>query len=171
MYKRHDKLELAGQLLLEAARECRSATSDVGYAKSLLLAGAVENILTPYLDELSAAGSKPEYTPRQVEMARHMENFAGAFAGEPPSGDIAAALKFLRNPYNHLKHAGKDRGNDKSLPSEDLMFYADLRNEADWMVAMAIEDYSRLPLNPENLSGELLELLQSFWPIRAGREG
>jgi hypothetical protein len=168
MYKKHNKLELAGQLLIEAARECRSATTDVGFAKALLLAGAVENILTPYLQELSASGNRPEYTPRQIEMARHMQNFADKALGTPQSDDIAAALNYLRNPYNHLKHAGKDRGKDQRLPSADLAFFADLRNEADWMVAMAIEDYSKLPLNPETLPRELLDLLQSYWPIRDG---
>jgi hypothetical protein len=162
MYKEHDKLELAGQLLLEAARECRAASSDVEFAKSLLLAGAVENILTPYLEELSASGSRPEYTPRQHELAMHMQ----IIAGKPTSDDIGAALKFLRDPYNHLKHAGKVRGKDQRPPSQDLKFFADLRHEADWMIALAIEDFNKLPLNPHELSDELLDLLQSYWPIR-----
>jgi len=170
MYKEHDKLKLAGELLIEAARECRSATTDVGFAKALLLAGAVENILTPYLQELSDSGNKPEYTPRQIEMAKHMQHFADAGAGRPPSDDIAGALAYLRNPYNHLKHAGKDRGKDQRLPSADLTFFADLRNEADWMVAMAIEDYNKLPLKSETLPGELLDVLQSYWPIRGSED-
>jgi hypothetical protein len=75
-------------------------------------------------------------------------------------------MGFYRLTYNSLKHAGKGR---ELKASDDLLFNADLKEEAYFIIGHAIDDYNKLPLDTDRMNKlpfELLDLLQSsLWEI------
>lgn len=162
MQKEHNKILLAGELLVEAANEFRQAKSDVGYAKSILLAGAVSLITTPYLRELGIDSMHENLAKAAVQMN-------GADISKLTEQELKKAVSkgigYYRFTYNSLKHSGDDRRAIK--PSDDLNFTADLREEADWLIDAAISDFNRLLQEPNTInnefSEEFLTLLQSPW--------
>jgi hypothetical protein len=159
--KTHDKIILAGELLVEAANECRSAKSDVGFAKSILLAGAVSLIITPWLKEIGIESM-------HVFLARRAAELSGKkMSAKELNAAIGKGIGYYRFAYNSLKHAGsKD-----VKASDDLFFEADLEEEANLLIDAVVFDYKRLPLSQEvvntKLSSELLTLIQSSWEFPA----
>ncbi len=158
--KKHDKLVLAGELLLDAAKTYRAATTDVGFAKSILISGAVIGIVGPYLEEIGAKPSQNQYS----EIAARLRGIdLETCSKKERSQELGKSLRFYRLAYNSLKHAG-DR---HTAASDNRFIEADLKNEAGYLLEDAIDDYRRLTmLEPdvnEQLSGELSHLLQSPW--------
>jgi hypothetical protein len=169
MEKMHDKINLAGDLLIESARECRLATTDVGYAKSILLSGAVSLMITPLLEEYGIESL-------HMQLAKGAIQFNGIDLATLPKEKaralVGSGIAYYRFTYNSLKHAGlKKRGKVSIKASEDLTFFADLKEEAFHMVDAAIHDFNRLPLTQSfintTLSDELLDLLNSPWNFPA----
>jgi len=162
MRKNHNKILLAGELLVEAANEFRLAKNDVGYAKSILLAGAVSLITTPYLRELGIDSMHESLAKVAVQMDGTDISKLTALELKDAVGKGIGYFRFI---YNSLKHSGDVRRAIK--PSDDLNFSADLREEADWLIDAAISDFTRLPHEQTTInnvfSDELLTLLQSPW--------
>ncbi|ART83179.1 hypothetical protein CBP31_11620 [Oceanisphaera profunda] len=154
--KIHDKILLAGELLLEAANIYKSAKTDAEFAKSILLAGAVINIASPWLQELGVEPSQVQHAHIVLEL-RKLDK--GTLTESQIRKEIGKSLKFSRMVYNSLKHAG----NGSLKASEDLTFEADLPEEAYFLIGSAIDDFRRLPLSVRTINGELLTLLQSSW--------
>lgn len=65
--KEHNKLLLAGEMLLEAAKECRAAKNDIDFVKSILLAGAVSMVVTPILQEFGIDSLHENLAKRAAE--------------------------------------------------------------------------------------------------------
>lgn len=153
---RIDKIELAGQFIVEAAKEYKAATSDIGYAKSILLSGAALNLVSPWLREL-----------KKGTLHGELAQFA---AGLDEVGDnerlkaIGAGVNFYRDVYNSLKHSG---GNGRKL-ADDRFLEADLKEEACHLIDCAIIDYNRLiceeGFSDTKKTPELSLLLGSPWP-------
>jgi hypothetical protein len=159
--KTHNKIILAGELLVEAANECRAAKNDVGFAKSILLAGAVSLIITPWLEEIGIESMHVYLARRAVELS------GKKLSAKELEQEIGKGIGYFRLVYNSLKHSGR-----KGVkPSDDLTFEADLKEEAYLLIDAVIFDYKRLPLAlgviNTMLTSELLTLLQSSWDFPA----
>ncbi len=157
----HDKILLAGELLVDAAKNYHSGETNVDFAKSILMAGAVIGIVAPWLKELSIKSSHVQL----AEIAAKRK-FAGQNDPTPQDQkkEIGKSIEFYRLAYNSLKHAGNG---SKLKASDDLSFEADLQEEACYLIGSAIDDYNKLPLSRQTintkLSDDLLTLLQSPW--------
>ena len=127
-------------MLVEAANEFRQAKSDVGYAKSILLAGAVSLIITPYLRELGIDSMHESLAKAAVQMDG---TDISKLTPKELRDAVGRGVGYFRFTYNSLKNLGDVRRTIK--PSDDLNFTADLREEADWLIDAAISDFSRLP--------------------------
>lgn len=157
----HDKILLAGELLVDASKTYRAGEKNVDFAKSILLAGAVIGIISPWLEELGKKSS-------QVHLAEIALKIKGIdLSNTSPKRceeKIGKSISFYRLAYNSLKHAGRDK---KVKPSDDLQFDANLKEEAYCLIACAIDDYKKIPLPQQTintrLSEDLLTLLQSHW--------
>ncbi|TJY55903.1 hypothetical protein E4T66_20150 [Sinimarinibacterium sp. CAU 1509] len=159
--KTHNKILLAGELLVDAEKTYRSGETDGEFAKSILLAGAVIGIVAPLLEEQKIKSSHVQL----AEMAARLRGLDVTNLPPKKRGrEIGRSIGFYRLVYNSLKHAG-DR--EKVKPSQDLLFDANLKEEAGHLISSAIDDYNKLSLlrretNLE-LSDNLLTLLQSGW--------
>lgn len=159
--KTHDKILLAGELLLDAANSFHTATTEAEYAKCILLAGAVIGVTAPWLDELGEKSSQI----RLAELSAHFQGIdLSELTDKSRKEELGKSLAFYRLAYNSLKHAGKGK---EVKASDDLTFKANLKEEAHYLIGSAIDDYNKLPLPQEvinkQLSGDLLTLLQSPW--------
>lgn len=165
---KHNKLHLASQLLLSAARGFETATSDADYVKCILLAGAVVNICYPIVEE---AGGKSRQRAR-AELATKLTEVRN---GEPLTAkDWDAQVKrfigFDTFVYNTLKHAGDTR--KKVAAIEDIFFEADLKCEAQELILTAIDDFRAVPHSQGAIASfdpELLTLVNSPWPPRRAK--
>jgi hypothetical protein len=159
--EQHNKILLAGELLLDAAKIYKSGVNNVDFAKCILLAGAVIGILTPWLEEL---GEKPS----QIQMAETAAQIKGIdltkITSKKRKEEIGNSIRFYRLIYNSLKHAGQAHA---KIASDDLSFEADLKQEASYLMNSAIDDYNKIPFSQNEINtklpDELLTLLQSNW--------
>jgi hypothetical protein len=159
--KIHDKILLAGELLVDAAETYQFAKKDTDYAKSILISGAVIGIVAPWLDELNIKSSHLQ--PAEITSKIKGVNLA-EMTEEAKRKELGKTINFYRLTYNLLKHAGNGK---KVKASDDLTFKSDLKEEAYYLISSAIDDYKRLPLSQKiintQLSDKLLSLLQSAW--------
>jgi hypothetical protein len=142
------KIELASGMFIEAHDRFVTARRDIDYVVALMLAGAVEGIIAPLLEE---QGGKTTHSL----LARIGEQFS-----EP--GDPKMHEGMFRTIYNGLKHAGNERR--KISASADLELHADLRVEAGRMLDDAKQDFSRIAVSSSvrsMLPAKLIALLES----------
>lgn len=132
--EKHHKALLAGELLVEAAKTYRAGDTNVDFAKSILLAGAVIGIIAPWLEELGGKSSQTQW----AELAIKLKGIALTdLPLEEQDKEKGKAMAFYRLAYNSLKHAGKG---EKIKPSSDLYFEANLKEEAYCLISCAIND-------------------------------
>ncbi|WP_299263711.1 hypothetical protein [uncultured Psychrosphaera sp.] len=152
----HDKIPLAGEMLVQAVKSYEHALKDIDYVTSILLAGAVIGIIAPLLEELDIKSS-------QVALAELSVKSSNSTSLDKKVG---RAIGFYRFTYNALKHAG----HGKNIPaSKDLVIHADLKDEAEFLIRHAVQDYNKIPepyitleyIN-NNMPHELLDVLQSW---------
>lgn len=157
----HDKILLAGELLVDAAKTYRSAKTNTDFAKSILISGAVIGIVAPWLDELGIKSSRVQFAEIVAEL--NGINLT-ALSEKSKRKEIGKSVTFYNLAYNSLKHSGKG---EKIKASDDLIFEANLKEEAYYLIGNAIDDYNKLPRSRQTtntqLSDELLTLLQSDW--------
>lgn len=160
----HNKILLAGELLVDAAKIYRSGRKNVDFAKSILLAGAVIGIVAPLLEERGTKSSQAQFAEWFIQVRRLN------LSEKNEKKEISNSIRFDRFIYNSLKHSGsKHLGSYEEgiKPSDDLLFEADLKREACRLIESAIADYNHLDLSREivnmKLSDDLLTLLQSRW--------
>ena len=161
---KHDKLQIASQLLLSAARDFEMAKTDTDYVKCILLAGAVVNICYPIVEELGGKSSQRA----SAELATRLTEIHN---GEPLDMKARTALVkrfigFDAFVYNSLKHAGDTRNNVAA--TGDICFEADLKHEARNLILNAIDDFRSVPHSPgaiNKFDPELLTLVNSPWPL------
>jgi len=160
----HNKLQIASQLLLSAARDFKTATTDTDYVKCILLAGAVVNVCYPIVDELGGKTSQRE----TAELATKLTELRTGAAFDEKARD-ALIKRFIGSDvfvYNALKHAGDRRKNVAA--TDDILFEADLKHEARELILIAIDNFRLLPHPPgaiANFDPELLTLVNSPWPL------
>lgn len=146
--KKYNKIVIASEMFERAHRQFISASSEMDYACSLLLSGAVVGIIAPLLAE---QGGHPTHDL----LAR-----IGAAISEP--GDPKQHGGLYRVAYNSLKHTGNDR--KKLKASEDLEFETDIRLEAARMLDAAKADFKEITVAHtvrEQCSQTFIELLES----------
>lgn len=164
----HDKVLLAGGLLVDAAKTYHAGETNVDFAKSILLAGAVIGIIAPWLKELGEKSSQVQLAETAVKTAVERMKLEGVdltnLSLKDQQKKIGNPISFYRLTYNSLKHAGKGK---TIKASDDLHFEANLKEEAYYLIGSAIDDYNKLPLSQQTintqLSEDLLTLLQSHW--------
>lgn len=160
----HNKLQIASQLLLSAARDFETASTDADYVKCILLAGAVVNICYPIVEETGGKSSQcasAELATKLTEM-RAGENFDS----KTRKAQVNRFIGFDAFAYNALKHAGDPRKKIAAL--DDIFFEADLKVEARNLILNAIDDFRSVPHSAgaiANFDPELLTLVNSPWPL------
>lgn len=165
--KNYNKLILASKLLVESAKIYKLAVLDVDYAKSILLAGAVNGILEPLVRENKKIPSQKQFAISAVEFRDRMQKDKN---NNEPKGGIKEFIFLSKFTYNSLKHAGtsKHNGNKEVIKAaDDLNFKADLKEEAYWVIDHAITDfiqvyYLQIEINTQ-FSEEFIQLLRSPW--------
>ena len=159
----HDKIQLAGEMLLTAAQDYKNAKVDMDYVKCILLAGAVINVAYPLVEQF---GGKTKAMESAELATRIMEIRQGSkFGKQRRREQLSRFLAHDNYVYNSLKHAG-DRKRTL-LPSDDIQFDADLKVEAEHKILQARDEFVRLPLSQgaiNKFSDELRDLLASNWP-------
>lgn len=151
----YNKITLAGDMLVQAVHNYHRSQKDSDYITSILLAGAVIDIIAPLLTELGMKSSQTSLAELSEAMVESSE----------ASSHKKKAKWFYRRIYNSLKHAGA-----KETPaSQDLTLCADLKNEAEFLISHAVGDYSNIPepyITQEDInkkmSYDLLDILQSW---------
>jgi len=157
--KEYNKIILAGELLVGAAEAYRSAKTDIDYAKSILMSGAVIGIVHPWLIE---NGIDPSHTQLAKISARIRGIDIASLTKQEQQNELRRSISFHKLTYNSLKHAGNKRKNINA--ADDLILEANLKEEADYLIGNAIDDYNKLPFS-QNMEchQDLLKLLQSNW--------
>lgn len=95
----HDKILLAGELLVDAAKTYHSGVENVDFAKSILLAGAVIGIVTPWLKEIGVKST-------HLELAELSAKLKGTDLNTLPpqqrKKEIGKSIAFYRLIYNSI---------------------------------------------------------------------
>lgn len=159
----HNKLLLAGEMLVAASNSYKEASTDIDYIKCILLAGAVINICYPLIEELGGKSKQRS----SAELATFlMERSGNVFKGKQKAKQVSRFIGFSNFAYNSLKHTG-DKTKDV-LPSDDLYFESNLKIEAERIIIDAISDFIGVPFSQSlintHFSDDLLDLLSSNWP-------
>lgn len=160
----YNKIELVGEMLVEAAHAYQSASKPIHYINCILLSGAALGILTPLLRELGIQNSI-------AQLAKFAQTIVKQDEQESENNSrFRDALSYYLSTYNSLKHAGKsnkgNKGREVLAPADDLTICADFADEAQFYLTHAIQDFGRLPeeyLSSEyintQMSDELLDVL------------
>lgn len=160
----HNKLHIASQLLLSAARDFETATTDTDYVKCILLAGAVVNICYPIVEEAGGKSSKRA----SAELATRLTEIRTGepFDAKTWEAQVKRFIGFDAFVYNTLKHTGETR--KKVAATEDIFFQADLKHEARNLILNAIDDFRSVPKSARDIANfdpALLTLVNSPWPL------
>lgn len=146
--KKYNKIVIASEMFERAHDQFVSAKSDMDYASSLLLSGAVVGIIAPLLAD---QGGHPTH-----DLLVRIGNVISE------QGDEKQHVGLYRAAYNSLKHAGNHRKNLK--PSEDLEFETDIRLEAARMLDAAKTDFKEITVTSkihQQCSQSFIKLLES----------
>lgn len=129
--KKYNKIVIASEMFERAHNQFMTAKSEMDYASSLLLSGAVVGIIAPLLSE---QGRQPTHD-LLVRMGQVISE----------QGDEKQHVGLYRVAYNSLKHAGNNTKNLK--PSEDMEFETDILLEAAHMLNAAKADFKGIEVS------------------------
>ena len=133
-------------MLEEAILKFKVAETDLDYIQCILLTGASIGITSPLLSEAQKKSSHEKSAENVIKLREHS---LGRPLNETERKQIfSGSLRFNKQAYNSLKHAGK--GNSLAA-SDDLEINADFFEEAEELLWAAIEDFRNLPISPEFL--------------------
>lgn len=152
-------------MILASARAFK-AGKQIDFATSILLAGAVNEILGPLLQELSIKTKRGEFALRAACIASKNSS-------DNPIHEKTRRLVFSssKSIYNALKHAGdkKPDGTWRLKPSSDLIMNVDLCDEAEWSLSFSLDNFIALPepyVTPQKInqvySDDFLDLYQTL---------
>lgn len=145
MQQKYDKRLIAADMLEEAINKFKTAESDLDYIQSILLAGASIGITNPLLSENQRQTAHEKSAENVI---RIREYSLGRELSQQEREDVfRGAMRFNKQAYNSLKHAGKG----KLAASDDLEIETDFAVEAEELLWAAIEDFKGLPISPEFL--------------------
>lgn len=156
-----NKIDLCADMILASARAFK-AGSQIDFVTSILLAGAVNEILEPLLEELGLKRKRGEFALRVARIASKISD-------DHPIDEKTRKSAFAssKSIYNALKHAGdRNRG---IKPSDDLEMIVDLCVEAAESLSFALDNFLALPepyvtqqkIN-QVFSDEFLDLFQTL---------
>ena len=129
-----NKISLCEDMLLASARFYKNGTCDVDFATSILLSGAVNEITEPLLKEFSIKTRRGHFSELAAKLSKSEKSIER-------KQKIHFAL--TKSVYNEIKHAGDHNG--KVKPSEDLEIFANLKDEAEWSLSFALNNFLALP--------------------------
>ncbi|ELQ2466339.1 hypothetical protein QTG64_004108 [Vibrio vulnificus] len=146
MQQKYDKRLIAADMLEEAINKFKTAKNDLDYIQSILLAGASIGTTNPLLSE----NKKQTAHEKSAEnVIRIREYRLGRELSRKERQDVfSGAMRFNKQAYNSLKHAGKGK---QLAASDDLEIETDFAVEAEELLWAAIEDFKSLPISPEFL--------------------
>jgi hypothetical protein len=144
--KSYDKRLLAADMLEEAILKFKIAEKDLDYIQSILLAGASIGITNPLLNEVQKSTSHEKSANTVVRLREHA--LGRALTEDEKKNVFSGSMRFNKQAYNSLKHAGKGK---MLAASDDLEIQTDLMAEAEELLWAAIEDYKNLSLPPQFL--------------------
>ena len=131
-----NKIDLCVDMILASARALK-AGKQIDFVTSILLAGAVNEILEPLLQELRIETKRGEFALCAARIAN--KNSSDNPIHEKTRKSVFSNSKSI---YNALKHAGnKNRG---IKPSDDLEMVVDLCDEAEWSLSFALDNFLAL---------------------------
>jgi hypothetical protein len=165
--KKYDKRLLAADMLKEAILKFKVAEKDLDYIQCILLAGASIGITNPLLNEVAKKTSHEKSAEAVIKLREHA---LGRPLDETEKKDVfSGAMRFNKQAYNSLKHAGKGKNCKDIAASDDLEIHTDFIEEAEELIWAAIEDYKRLALSPQflidNGKGEFRLLIGQSNPL------
>lgn len=154
--KEYNKIYLCEEMLVQSVNFYENSKKDTDYIPSILIAGAVLEIITPLLIELNIE-TKDNSLFKVYKILNTSEN---------KKNEKKEYFYFTKLIYNSLKHAG----HGKNLPaSNDLKMKANLKEEAEILISKAVNEYNRIPeeyisqhyIN-NTMSAKTLKVLQSW---------
>ncbi|AXV67080.1 hypothetical protein D0907_17295 (plasmid) [Pseudoalteromonas lipolytica] len=146
MQQKYDKRLIAADMLEEAISKFKTATSDLDYIQSILLAGASIGITNPLLSEHQKQTAHEKSAENVIRIREY--GLGRQLSPQERKDVFSGAMRFNKQAYNSLKHAGK--GNQLAA-SDDLEIETDFAVEAEELLWAAIEDFKGLPISPEFL--------------------
>ncbi len=129
-----NKISLCEDMLLASARFYKNGTCDVDFATSVLLSGAVNEITEPLLRELDIKTKRGRFSELAAKLSKSEKTIK-------EKEKIHYTL--TKSIYNSIKHAGDQNG--KVKPSEDLEIFSNLKDEAEWSLSFALDNFLALP--------------------------
>lgn len=146
MQQKYDKRLIAADMLEEAINKFKMAKNDLDYIQSILLAGASIGITNPLLSE---SQKKTAHEKSAENVIRIREYRLDRELSRKERQDVfSGAMRFNKQAYNSLKHAGKGK---QLAASDDLEIETDFAVEAEELLWAAIEDFKSLPISTEFL--------------------
>lgn len=140
MIKTINKIDLCVDMIIASARSLKQG-SDIDYVSSILLSGAVNEILEPLFEELNIKTKRGNHAELTAHIAKRISN--KAIDAERVKKSAFRNSKFI---YNTLKHAGdKKDGKFTVAPSSDLEIDVNLMDEAKRSLGFAIDNFLALP--------------------------
>ncbi|OCH01917.1 hypothetical protein [Aliivibrio fischeri] len=146
MIQKYDKRLIAADMLEEAIKRFKVAETDLDYIQSILLAGASIGITSPLLSEEQMQSSHEKSADNVIRLREHA--LGRTLTSKEREEVFSGSLRFNKQAYNSLKHAGKGK---KLAASDDLEIETDFAEEAEELLWAAIEDFNNLPISPEFL--------------------
>lgn len=144
LLKTYDKRLIAADMLEEAILKFKVAESDLDYIQCILLAGASIGITSPLLSEDDKKTSHEKSAETVIKLREY--SLGRSLSKSEKEQVFSGALRFNKQAYNSLKHAGKGK---KLAASDDLEIEADFREEAEELLWAAIEDFKSLTISAE----------------------
>lgn len=129
-----NKISLCEDMLLTSARFYKNGTCDIDFATSILLSGAVNEITEPLLKELDIKTKRGHFSELAAKLSKSEKTI---------KEKEKIHYKLTKSIYNSIKHAGDH--NRKFKPSEDLEIFANLKDEAEWSLSFALDNFLALP--------------------------
>lgn len=142
--KTYDKRLIAADMLEEAILKFKVAESELDYIQCILLAGASIGITSPLLFEVDKKTSHEKSAESVIKIREY--SLGRSLSELEKKQMFSGALRFNKQAYNSLKHAGN--GN-KLAASDDLEIEADFCEEAEELLWAAIEDFKSLTISAE----------------------
>lgn len=136
-----NKIDICVDMILASAKALK-AGNQIDFVTSILLSGAVNEILEPLLQEKNIKSKRGEFALRAACILS--KTSGGSPIHEKTRKSAFANSKSI---YNALKHAGdkKSDGSWKIKPSSDLIMDVDLCDEAEWSLSFALDNFLALP--------------------------
>lgn len=104
------------------------------FATSILLSGAVNEITEPLLKEFGIKTRRGYFSELAAKLSKSEKSL---------KEKEKLHFGLTKSVYNSIKHAGDHNG--KVKPSEDLEIFSNLKDQAEWSLSFALDNFLALP--------------------------